>query len=452
MHITRRKFCKATVSSVAIIGANSWPFESRGASASYPKIYPPEFQSLEAYTKGKVRAGDTIHQDNVHLVANLLDPVRLNQIRHQGRRLEVSATTNHLDHLAPPIYVEATLRNLGRARFDDKGNVVADDGGVWVGGNPFPDPKSATEVFAAHTLSWSRHESNFYAIKEYDLDPSGDIQYQYSAGWAEYSAVERADYKSGRAIPRELEGKLRLQSVFFAAPSEVQGTAYLNIWPYDQSKLPDLYGYIPAFKRVRRFPTNQRFEPLIPGSELYLSDAWAAGDPFLSWGNYRIVSRGPYLAAVSRGWNSGHPNWEHMTHGGTRGKTFWDMCVELVPEVIVVEAFPLAFPRAPVGRKLVWFDARTLIPLAMLSFDRRGQMFRFFDVSYSRYEDGAMRVSDGQYAYWSWCAIHAYNLQTNRMTRIEQVRELPGGHHMRVNDPSIYDRYLSLQAIQRLGG
>ena len=66
---------------------------------------------------------------------------------------------------------------------------------------------------------------------------------------------------------------------------------YFNIWAYDQNLFPELYGYLPAFKRVRRFPTNQRFEPLNPGSELYLSDAWAAGDPFLTWGNYKIVSR-----------------------------------------------------------------------------------------------------------------------------------------------------------------
>ena len=69
-----------------------------------------------------------------------------------------------------------------------------------------------------------------------------------------------------------------------------------------------------------------------------MSDAWCAGDPLYTWGNYRIVSRGPMLAGVSGGWNPAHPNWEHGTHGGPKGKTFWDTTVELVPEAIVVDA------------------------------------------------------------------------------------------------------------------
>lgn len=38
------------------------------------------------------------------------------------------------------------------------------------------------------------------------------------------------------------------------------------------------------------------------------------------------------------------------------------------------------------------------------------------------------------------------------VTRIEQVREVAGGHAMRVNDQSIYEKYLTIDALQRLGG
>ena len=31
------------------------------------------------------------------------------------------------------------------------------------------------------------------------------------------------------------------------------------------------------------------------------------------------------------------------------------------------------------------------------------------------------------------------------------IREVPGGHSMRVNDPSVYDKYLTTSAMQRLG-
>ena len=412
--------------------------------------YPDELLSIAEYTKGGLNIGDTIDASNVELVRDLLDPIQLTQIEQMGRRLRLLDTTTDIMQLSPWEYIEATLRNQGQARFDKTGNIVTQDGKPWIGGNPFPDPQSAIEVFSGVTLSWGRHDSSKYATQEFDIDDKGSLAYQYESIWVELAPVgrlvlEQKPYWKGH------EHMLRYQGVFFTSPNDVKGTSYLNLWHYDQNKYPDLYGYLPAFKRVRRFPANQRFEPLVPGSTLYLSDAWAAGDPLLTWGNYRIVHRGPALAAVSRGWNSQHPNWEHGVHGGQQGNTFWDTDVELVPEAIVVEAEPTGYPRAPVGKKRVWFDARTLLPISMVSFDRRGEAFRSFDGAYSIYEDGEKNVMDGAHPYWSWTRLHAHNIQTNRMTRLQQVRQIAGGHGMAVNDQSLYDRYLTRSALARLG-
>lgn len=448
---SRRAFLANSAKGLFRAGVFCSAWSTFARTGSVATAYPDELLSIEMYTRGRLKPGDVITKENVHLVKDLLDPVRFLQISDMGRKLVLAPTTNDLSKLNPASYLEATLKNQGQAMFDHKGNVVTRSGQPWVGGNPFPEPQSAVEVFAAHTLSWGRHDSCLYVSKEYDLDQAGNIQYQYSSGWAEMSTVGRVVMGPRPYLPGH-EDKLRYQSVFFVEPSDSKGIAYLSVWPYDQTQFPELYGYLPAFKRVRRFPTNQRFEPLNPGSELYLSDAWAAGDPFLTWGDYQIVHRGPCLAAVSNGWNSEHPNWEHKTHGGPKGALFWDTSVELIPEAIVVEATPIGFPRAPVSKKRVWFDARTLLPLAMVSFDRKGQMFRFFDGAFSLYDDGKKRVMDGNGPYWSWTTVHAYNVQTNRMTRIEQVRTIPGGHSMLVNDQSIYEKYLTVGALQRLGG
>ncbi len=419
-------------------------------SGSVAAAYPDELLSIEQYTKGKLKPGDVIDAGNVEWVKALLDPVRFEQISSLGRKLVLAPTTTDLTRLNPTAYLEATARNKGKARFDANGNIVTADGKPWIGGNPFPEPTTALEVFAAHTLSWGRHDVSVYAGKEYDIDAAGNLQYQYSSVWAEMAMVGRTVVEP-RPYWNGDDDKLRLQSILFTEPADAKGTMYLNVWPYDQRQFPQLYGYLPAFKRVRNFPTNQRFEPLVPGAELYLSDAWAAGDPFLTWGNYRIVQRGPHLAAVSGGWSSEHANWEHKTHGGPKGNLFWDQVVELVPEVIVIEAEPVRYPRAPVGKKRVWFDARTLVPFQMVSFDRRGELFRHFDAAFARYDDGRARVMDGAEPYWSWATVHAYNVQTKRMTRIEQVREVAGGHTMRVNDPSVYDKYLTQAAMLRQG-
>ena len=122
----------------------------------------------------------------------------------------------------------------------------------------------------------------------------------------------------------------------------------------------------------------------------------------------------------------------------------------LQPEVIVVEAEPTSYPRAPISKKRVWFDARTLLPVNMVSYDRRGEPFKSFDGTYSMYENGDKKVMDGNRPYWSWCNVHAHNVQSDRMTRLVQVKNLRG-YEMRVNDQSIYEDYLTIQALRRMG-
>lgn len=412
--------------------------------------YPDELRSIEEYSRGRLAVGDYVDAGNVEQVRELLDPIRYEQVASMGRRLRLRAATTELMRLGPWDYTEASLRHRGQARFDERGNVVTRDGQPWIGGNPFPEPTSAIEYFAGLTLNWGRHDAAFYAVREVDLSPQGAAQFSYESGWAEYATVGRLRLEPRPSLPGH-EDKLRYQSIFFVRPEHVRGTSFLNVWAYDQHTIPELYGYLPEFKRIRSYPASQRFEPLIAGSTLYLSDAWAAGDPLHTWGNYRIVGRGPFLAAVAGGWNSTHPNWEHGVHGGPQGLSFFDTEVELVPEAVVVEAEPVKFPRAPVSKKRVWFDARTGLPIGMVTYDRRGEPFHSFDAAFGMYQDGERQVPDGPQPYWSWTHVHVFDVQSGRMTRLEQVRRVADGHETRVNDADIYDKYLTKTALMRLG-
>ncbi|MGH8455676.1 MAG: DUF1329 domain-containing protein [Stenotrophobium sp.] len=448
---SRRHFLTQAAKGIAGAGVLLPLWDAIAATGDITKAYPDELLSIEAYTRGKIKAGDEITAANVEHVRELLEPIKYAQIATMGRRLRVAPVTTDVMRLSPWEYLEATVRNRGKARFDARGNVVTAQGKPWIGGHPFPDGKTALELFAGLTLSWGRHDGSFYAIKEYDLSPEGEVAYQYESGWAEMSPVARVVMNPKPYWPGHKD-KLRYQSVFFMTPDSVKGTSFLSIWDYDQNTFPVLYGYLPAFKRIRQFPTDQRFEPLIPGSTLYLSDAWAAGDPMYTWGNYKIVGRGPALAALSGGWQYQHPNWEHRTHGGPKGQTFWDTTVELVPEAIIVEAEPVRFPRAPISKKRVWFDARTQLPVAMVTYDRRGEVYHSFDGAFAQYDADGKSFMDGAHPYWSWTHVHAFDIQTNRMTRLEQVKAITGGHASRANDPGIYDRYLTNNALMRLGG
>ena len=113
-----------------------WPMI--GHAADITKAYPEELLSIDAYTKGKVKVGDYVTADNVEHVKDLLDPIAYLQVSQMGRRIKMVETTTDVTKMFPHAFLEATLRNKGRARFDDTGNIVNDDGKPWIGGAPFP--------------------------------------------------------------------------------------------------------------------------------------------------------------------------------------------------------------------------------------------------------------------------------------------------------------------------
>jgi len=385
---------------------------------------------------------------NVRIKPIFVDLLPRNDLFVQLRGVK---TTTDVNRLSPLEYIQATKRNRGLAKIYAKSNIVTANGRPWIDGNPFPDPNSAIELFAALTLSWGRHDASFSAIKEYNLAVIGNVEFLYESGWAERSAVARVSIDPNPYWPAH-EAMLRYQSIFFFVPQNVRGTSFLNLWSYGQSTIPKLYGYLPEFRRIREFPANPRFERMIPGSTLYLFDARAAGDPLNTWGSYCIVARGPCLAAVFASWNGTHPNWEHTTRSGPKGRTFWDTNVELVPEAIIVEAEPVRFPRAPASKKRVWIDARTILPIAIwFPMTAWGEPYRSLDGVYSLYEYGEKQFMEGAYPYWSWAHAHAFDVLSGRMCRLEQVRTISGGYATSVNDAFICEHYLTPAALMRLG-
>ena len=425
-----------------------------GNTGDISKAYPEELTNIESLTKGKIKTGDIVDANNVEHVKDLLDPVAYLQITQMGRRIRIAPTSTDVTELYPHDYLEATLRNQGKGAFDADGNVVVKDTGKpWIGGSPFPDPQTGLEAFANMTLSWGRHDTAVYGVEDNDIGPEGDIEYSYQLGWCEKNTVGLVSNPDGPYWEGH-EDKLRYQAVWFTAPNDVKGTSFLNIWKYDQREFPDLFGYLPAFKRVRRFPTNQRFEPLVPGITFFLSDAWGAGDPMLTWGNYKIIGRGPFLGSQSGTWNGDQENWskDNLLHGGKKGKNFFEVDFQLCPEVLVIEAEPIGFPRAPVSKKRVWIDVRNMANIGYVTYDRRGELWRSFETGFTQQKKGDLvNLEKNGKPVWSWSYVHAHDVQTNRFSRFNHAQTIKGGLKTEFDTEDAYDKYLTIQAIRRLG-
>lgn len=427
-----------------------WPLIAQSGDTA--RAYPEELRSLEAYTRGKVKEGEYITASNVEHVKDLLAPITYLEVSQMGRRIKVVPQTTDITKLYPHDFLEATLRNSGKGVLNADGNVVnRADGKPWIGGMPFPDPQSGLEAFFNLGITAGRHDTTQYAAADWDLNGDGDVEYHYELAASEKTAVGRVSDPDG-PYWKGHEDKLRYTGVWFVSPQDVAGTSFLNTILYDQRKFPELVGYIPAFKRVRRFPTNQRFEPLVPGITVFLSDFWAAGDPMLTWGNYKIVGRGPFLGAQSDNWHGDADNWIAPIHGGPKGTTFWDTSYELCPEVLVVEAEPTGYPRAPVGKKRVWIDLRNMAYVSYMTFDRKGEMWKSFEAGFSQYKKGDLVFNDSKgHPVWGPNYVHSHDVQSNRMSRIALVEKLSDGFQTRNDLPGTYEKYLTIQAIRRGG-
>lgn len=441
---------KSALGASAGILAPLWPSIARSDNLDMTKAYPEELLSIESYTKGKVSVGDRVTAANVEHVKELLDPILYTQIAEEGREIEIVAPATEFNQLGNMAFVEATMQNQGKAMLGEDGNVYTKSGDPWVGGIPFTDPKNGREAIANLTLSWGRHDYCQYAIRQWDMDPDGDTTYQYDFVWAELQVQARLD---GQVFKKK-DDLLRLQSVWFTAPNDTAGSSFLSTWYYDQRKYPDLHGYLPAFRRVRQFPTNQRFEPLLPGITWFLSDAWAAGDPMLTWGNYKIVGRQPMLGAVTGNWWSEQDNWMAPTQGGKKGKTFMETKFSMCPECIVLEAEPTGYPRAPVGKKRVWIDVRNHQFVAYVTYDRRGDIWKSFEAGWSMYEDGNNKITDANgHPEWSWMYVLTHDVQANRVSRTHHTENCAGGYRSQLatEGVDVYNKYLTPNAISRLG-
>ena len=415
------------------------------------KAYPDELLSIEMYTKGKIKPGDIVSAANVDVVKDLLDPICYKQVKDMGRKIKIRESTKDVTTLFNHRYLELTIKNHGRAKFDADGNLWTDgqSGNTWTGGMPFLDAKTAQEACSNISNSWGRHDYSQYPIPCWSVSPDGSLGYKHNLIWFELQTTGRNDGE----VFKGFKDKLRLNTALFTGPQDVKGSSFLSVWYYDQRKFPDLYGYFPAFKRVRQFPTNQRFEPLVPGMALYLSDAWGAGDPMLTWGNFKVVERKPMLGPQGGNWYGGHdPNWMAPFHGGPQGKTFFDKTFELIPEVIVWDSEPTGYPRAPVGRRRTWSDARNGVMVTQVTYDRRGELYKQIEFGTGQMKNDKAEIKDAQgYPDWSWHCAQFHDIQAGRITLIRHAKNIDGYESKFVDDGTAYDKYLTNSAVARLG-
>ena len=450
---SRRLFMEKTAMGLGGAGVltSLWPEVCR--SGSFENVYPDELHDIEAFTKGQVKVGDVIDADSIDLIQDLVDPILYQEVKQDGRKFFIQPSPKEIETMYPPYFLDATIRNQGLATFDEIGNVYTSEGKPWIGGLPFPECQTGNEAIANITLSWGRHDKSLFAIPALVVRPEGEVGYEYDFVWIEQQCTGLVHPSAPGPYLSGHEDKTRLQTILFTHTIDVKGSAFLSIWSYDQRKIPELYGYLPQFKRVRRFPANQRFEPYMPGMNLYLSDAWASGDPMLTWGNFKIIHRGPFLASTHFQWLPDNDNWEPPLIGGKQDQTYYYVGKSLIPEVIVFEGEPIGYPNAPVSKRRLFMDARNMGTVQAITYDRNGEPWKGFEGGggQRKTDTHELLTTDGR-PEWSWGWAISHDVQTNNVTRFHHALKCRGDWKSVLDpDEDFVSQFMTRPALRRLG-
>jgi hypothetical protein len=101
----------------------------------------------------------------------------------------------------------------------------------------------------------------------------------------------------------------------------------------------------------------------------------------------------------------------------------------------------------------MWIDVRNGMFVGYNTYDRRGQIWKSVEPAFAQYSNDRMTVLDGNHPAWSWTHVHIHDVQVNRMSRFVQARQIAGGYTDKyaADGEDVYNKFLTVQAIQRLG-
>ena len=343
------------------------------AGKTIAAAYPDELLSIEKFTKGRVKPGMIISKDNAELVKDI-SPEGLYLELQRGAQIKIADTTTAPDGIIPPHWIQATLRNKGKAALDKKGQLWTNGGQPWIGGDPFPEAKSGIEAMWNHISNHVRYDDSREIASEKNIDHTGAVVREGTAFVVVIYAVGRL-VNEPKPVYSAYKNEHYRVVLTFLKPFDVYGLASLSTVYYDHTRLPDTDLYIPALRRTRRVPSTQRFEPVSPYSALYASDLGLHNDPLLTW-SWELVGRKPMLAPspLNKGYFAPADKREPFTFLESNDK-FPRSTWELRPEILVVDGVPRA--TSPYSKKRMYIDAIYHRAQTADIWDRAGRLWKF---------------------------------------------------------------------------
>jgi len=373
-HWTRRGFLKRA-GAWAGAGLLQPVLSLIGSGKSIAAAYPDEVLSIEKYTKGRVKPGMVISKDDADLVKDIAPEGLIVELQ-RGGQIKIAETDLRPDAVNPKFWVEATLRNKGQAILDKNGQLWHKDGKPWIGGAPFPEPKTALEAVWNYKFNPRRYDDLRVISKVIGIDSNGSVLRRDGAIYMQIQTVGRLVVDPKPILPK-YKDEIHRTLLSLTEPFDVYGLAVASTIYYDAAKLPDTDLYIPTLRRTRRVPSTQRFESASPYSTYYTTDLDLQNDPVLTW-SWKLEGRKPMLAPSAS-------NIGARAKGGTKedfifppsDEKFPRSTWELRPEMLLVDGVP-HLPGANYSRKRLYIDGIYQRSQMADIWDMAGKLWKFF--------------------------------------------------------------------------
>ncbi|MDY6971089.1 MAG: DUF1329 domain-containing protein [Thermodesulfobacteriota bacterium] len=243
--------------------------------------------TIEDLTGGKVKKGDVIDRDNVHLVRDFLSPavyscVLRGMVLRMGKQLP--------PHLMVNRYVrEATKRNKGKAIMDANGTVWYERPGIpWPGGIPFPEPRNGLQA-AANVKYGCVYDDLLNTIAMSLVNPEGKVYKTVNMEHRIMLYSTRTVVPPLGSIPGDENIMWKRISVI-TAPLELKGLGQYTIRYYDDARYHDTgFVYLPAFKRTIRVSATT-WQDNVAGSDMTYGDGQGLSEPFSDW-SFKLIDK-----------------------------------------------------------------------------------------------------------------------------------------------------------------
>jgi Protein of unknown function (DUF1329) len=374
---TRRDFLKTT-GLFAGAGLLQPVLPLIAAGKTIERAYPDEVLSIEKYTKGKIRPGMIISRENAGLIRDIAPQGLFVELSRGNTEIRIAETTRDPRALTPDYWLEATLRNKGLGMLDKRGQVWTKDGRPWIGGSPFPEPKSALEAVWNYVLNVGRVDDVFIPSNDISIDTHGKITRHTTDLFIQLTVNGRLVVDPKLVVP-DYRDELFRTWLMFTSPFDEEGLQVATTVYYDNTRLPDTDLYVPDLKRTRRVTSTQRFEPAAPYEVYFVTDLDIQNDPLLTW-SWKLIERKPMLAPspANRGRFAKQVTPESFVFlmGDEKCPKFPRSTWELRPEMFVVEGVP-HLEGASYGRKRMYVDGIYGLVQTADIWDIPGRLWKF---------------------------------------------------------------------------